>query len=248
MSNKIALVTGANKGIGLETARQLAQKGVQVLLGSRDSAKGEAAAQQLKSEGLKAEALILDVSRRDSLEAAARDIEARFGRLDILVNNAGVALDALDRKPSEQSLAVWRDTFQTNVFGLIETTQVFLPLLHKSTAGRIVNLSSVLGSIADQSDPASSYYDFKIPAYNVSKTAVNSWTAQLAHELRNTAIKVNAVHPGHVQTDMGGANAPVKISDGASTSVWAALLDASGPNGGFFHLAPGQSQPQRPSW
>ncbi|THD03375.1 short-chain dehydrogenase [Panacagrimonas perspica] len=236
VERKLALVTGGNKGIGLETARQLAKGGVQVILASRDGARGEAAAQVLVKEGLPVEHVQLDVNDSASIQRAASEIEGRHGRLDILINNAGTVLDALDKPPSAQTLETWRKTFDTNVFGLVETTLAFLPLLKKSKAGRIVNVSSRLGSINDQADPTSPYYDFKVPAYNVSKAAVNAWTVQLAHELRSTSVKVNSIHPGHVKTDMGGASAPMEIVDGAKTSVELALIPADGPNGGFFHL------------
>jgi len=236
VERKLALVTGGNKGIALETARQLAKGGVQVILASRDVERGEAAAQVLVKEGLPVEHLQLDVNDGASIQRAASEVESRHGRLDILVNNAGTVLDALDKPPSGQTLETWRKTFDTNVFGLVETTLAFLPLLKKSKAGRIVNVSSRLGSITDQADPKSPYYDFKVPAYNVSKAAVNAWTVQLAHELRSTSIKVNSIHPGHVKTDMGGAAAPMEIVDGAKTSVELALIPADGPNGGFFHL------------
>ena len=236
VERKLALVTGGNKGIGLETARQLATGGVQVILASRDGARGEAAAQVLVKEGLPVEHLQLDVNDSASIQRAASEVESRHGRLDILINNAGTVLDAMDKPPSGQTLETWRKTFDTNVFGLVETTLAFLPLLKKSKAGRIVNVSSRLGSINDQADPKSPYYDFKVPAYNVSKAAVNAWTVQLAHEVRSTSIKVNSIHPGHVKTDMGGASAPMEIVDGAKTSVELALIPDDGPNGGFFHL------------
>jgi NAD(P)-dependent dehydrogenase (short-subunit alcohol dehydrogenase family) len=194
---KIALITGANKGIGLETARQLAKSGgVQVLLGSRDHARGMEAALKLQGEGLNVTALNLDVTDPASIAAAAKAIESEYGRLDILINNAGINPHDGTTKVSEQRLATWREVFETNLFAVIAVTQAFLPLLKKSTAGRIVNLSSVLASMTLHSDPTSGIYDFKIPAYNVSKTAVNAWTVQLAYELRDTPIKVNAAHPG----------------------------------------------------
>lgn len=236
MSNKIALVTGANKGLGLETARQLAKAGVHVILGSRDRAKGVEAALKLQAQGLSVEAIALDVTHLGSIGEAAREVERKHGRLDILVNNAGVMFDDMSKKPSEQTLESWRKTFDTNLFGLVAVTQAFLPLLKKSPAGRIVNLSSILGSNTLHQDPSSAIYNFKVPAYNVSKSAVNAWTVQLAHELQDTRIKVNAAHPGHVKTDMGGAAAPMEIVDGAKTSVQLALLDADGPSGAFIHL------------
>lgn len=234
--SKIALITGAAKGIGFETARQLAQAGVHVILAARSQAKADEAAGVLKAEGLPVEALALEVSDAASIAAAAATVADKHGVLDILVNNAGVMHDAPGKRVSEQTLDIWRSTFDTNVFGVIAVTQAFLPLLRKSSAGRIVNLSSILGSNTLHATPGSPIYDFKVPAYNVSKTALNGWTVQLAYELRDTAIKVNAAHPGHVQTDMGGANAPMAIPDGAKTSVQLALLPADGPNGGYFHM------------
>lgn len=236
MSEKIALITGGNKGIGFETARQLAKTGVHVIIGSRDRKKGVEASLKLQGEGLAVEALSIDVNSQSSIAEAAREVEKKHGRLDILINNAGVMVDALDKKPSEQPLETWRKTFDTNVFGLVATTQAFLPLLKKSPAGRIVNLSSILGSNTLHQDPASSIYDFKVPAYNVSKAAVNAWTVQLAYELKDSKIKVNAAHPGHVKTDMGGEAAPMEIVDGAKTSVQLALIGDNGPNGGYVHL------------
>jgi len=234
--SKIALITGANKGIGFETARQLAKTGVHVIVAARSQAKADEAAAALKAEGLTVEALALDVTDAASIAAAAAAVTANHGRLDILINNAGVMIDEAGKRVSEQTLDIWRSTFDTNVFGVIAVTQAFLPLLHKSSAGRIVNLSSILGSNTLHATPGSPIYDYKVPAYNVSKTALNGWTVQLAYELRDSNIKVNAAHPGHVQTDMGGASAPMAIVDGAKTSVQLALLPADGPNGGYFHM------------
>ena len=236
MSEKIALITGANKGIGFETAHQLAKTGVHVILGSRERNKGISAALKLQAEGLSAEVLTIDVTQAASIAAAVREVEKKHGRLDILVNNAGVLSDDASRKPSEQTLETWRKTFDTNVFGLVAVTQAFLPLLKKSMAGRIVNLSSILASNTLHADPSSPIYDFKVPAYNVSKSAVNAWTVQLAYELKDSKIKVNAAHPGHVKTDMGGDSAPMEIVDGAKTSVALALLGEDGPNGAYVHL------------
>jgi len=233
--DKVALVTGATRGIGLETVRQLANAGVHVLLGGRDRDKAVAAALQLQAEGLSVEAIAIDVANDDSIAKAAKEVASKHGRLDILVNNAGVFLDDAQRKPSEQSLSMWRQTFDTNVFGVVATTQAFLPLLKQAPAARIVNVSSLLGSIAANNDPASEIYDIKVPAYNVSKSAVNAWTVQLAHELRDTNVKVNAVHPGSVKTDMN-AGGELTVQDGARTSVRMALLDETGPNGGFVYF------------
>ena len=239
--NKIALITGANKGIGFETARQLAGQNITVLLGSRDAGKGEDAAKQLRAENLDVRAIVIDVNSPESIRKAVAQVEKDFGHLDILINNAGVMLDDGKKKVSEQSLETWRHTFDTNLFGLIATTQAFLPLLRKSAAGRIVNLSSILGSITLHSTPGSPIYDFKMPAYNVSKSAVNAYTAQLAYELKDSKIKVNAAHPGWVKTELGGEGAVMEIPDGAKTSVQLALLGEDGPNGAYQHL--GESLP-----
>jgi len=235
-TKRIALVTGANKGIGFETARQLGRQQITVLLGARDAAKGEEAATKLRAEGLDVHALQLDVTDAASIRRAVDKIAQDFDRLDILINNAGVMIDDQTKKVSEQSLAAWRTTFDTNVFGVVATTQAFLPLLRKSDAGRIVNLSSILGSNTLHSDPQSPIYDFKLPAYNVSKSALNAYTVQLAHELRDTSIKVNAAHPGWVKTEMGGEGATMELADGAKTSVALATLPSDGPTGAYIHL------------
>lgn len=237
MSNdkKIALVTGATRGIGLETVRQLASEGVHVLLAGRDASKAAEAAAQLSGQGLPVESITLDVTDLRTIAAAAEEVTRKFGRLDILVNNAGVFIDDFAKTPSEQSLETWRTTFDTNLFGVVAITQAFLPLLRKSDAGRIVNVSSGLGSLTLHSDPASPIYDYKVPAYNISKTALNGWTVHLAYELRDTPIKVNAIHPGSVKTDMN-SNGDLDIVTGAKSSVAMALLDASGATGSFVHL------------
>jgi len=235
MSKPIALITGANKGIGFETARQLAREGIHVIVASRDGAQGRAAAQRISDEGLSAEAVVLDVTDIATIDAAARDIEKKHGRLDILVNNAGIMIDAFDKAPSEQGLDVWRRTFDTNLFGVVATTNALLPLIRQSAKGRIVNVSSILGSMAANVDPQSTFYNFKIPAYNVSKSALNAWTVHLAYELRETPIKVNAAHPGFVKTALHGVDAPMSPEEGARTSVRLALLGSAGPTGSFFH-------------
>lgn len=234
-TTKIALVTGATRGIGLETVRQLAAAGVHTLLAGRDHAKAVDAALKLQAEGLPVEAIELDVTDTASLSAAADAVAKKHGKLDILINNAGIMVDTMGLKVSEQTLYTWRKTFDTNVFGLIATTQAFLPLLHKSEAGRIVNVSSLLGSLTLHSDPASQIYDFKVPAYNVSKSAVNAWTVQLAYELRDSRIKINTIHPGYVKTDMNGGEGEIDVPAGARTSVRLALIDDAGPNGGYFY-------------
>ncbi len=233
--SKIALVTGATRGIGLETVRQLAATGVHTLLAGRDLSKAAEAAAKLQAEGLPVEAIALDVTDAHSIAAAAKAIGDRHGRLDILVNNAGIMRDDDQLPPSAQSLQAWRETFDTNVFGVIAVTQALLPLLRKSPAGRIVNLSSILGSLALHADPASPIYNYKVPAYDVSKSAVNAWTVHLAYELRDTSIKVNAVHPGSVKTDMNTTGS-LDVVNGAKSSVGMALLGGDGPSGSFTHL------------
>lgn len=236
MTKKIALVTGATRGIGFETVKQLAQNNVHVILAGRDYDKAEAAAQKLRDEKLDVSSIVLDVTDEKSIATAAREIDKRHGRLDILVNNAGILVDDFQKKPSEQTIDTWRTTFDTNVFGLIATTQAFLPLLKKSDAGRIVNVSSILGSLALHSDPKSPIYDFKVPAYNTSKSAVNAWTVELAYELRDSKIKVNTIHPGYVKTEMNKGEGAIDIPEGAKTSVELALIGNDGPNGSFSHL------------
>lgn len=233
---KIALVTGATRGIGFETCRQLAQSGARVLLAGRTADGAAKAAGQLQAEGLAVEPVTLDVTKPADIAQVEADIRRRFGRLDILVNNAGVLLDDVARKPSEQTLATWRETFDTNVFAVVELTQALLPLLRAAPSARIVNVSSQLGSFGLHTDPDSPIYGFKIPAYDTSKSAVNAWTVHLAHELQGTPVKVNAIHPGYVQTDMNGGAGELSIIDGAKSSVQMALLPDDGPSGTFTHL------------
>ena len=233
--NKIALVTGATRGIGLETVRQLAQAGVHTLLAGRKRETAVELALKLQAEGLPVEALQLDVNDGASIAEAVEQVRQRHGRLDILVNNAGIMIENPAQLPSEQSLDTWRRTFETNVYALVAVTQAFLPLIKQAKSGRIVNVSSILGSVALNADPSSPIYDFKVPAYNVSKSAVNAWTVQLAYELRDSRIKVNTIHPGYVKTDMNAGEGELDIADGARTSVSLALIDDNGPQGGFFH-------------
>ena len=230
---RVAVVTGANKGIGLEIARQLAREGVTVFIGSRDEDRGRAAAEKLRAEGLDARPLRLDVTDDASVAAAASLLEKSPGRLDILVNNAGIAID--DAPPSRISMDVLRRTYETNVFGVVRVTQALLPLLRRSDAGRIVNLSSGLGSLTLNSDPSSPFAAVKYLAYNTSKSAVNAITVQFAYELRDTPIKVNAADPGYVATDMNRHQGVRSVEQGAATPVRLATLPASGPTGGYFN-------------
>lgn len=241
MEKHIAFITGGNRGIGFETARQLGQLGIHVVIGARDKASGQAAVDRLREEHIASEAITFDVTSEADHKAAFDYFSSRHGRLDILVNNAGRHLEGepgVEHRYSTSTLPmrVLRDTFEANFFGLIGVTTALLPLLRQSAAGRIVNLSSILGSLSLHADPTSPIYAMKSAAYDSSKTAVNAYTIQLAYELRDSAIKVNAAHPGWVQTDMGGRAAPMGIKEGAQTSVILATLPAGGPTGGFFHL------------
>ena len=236
---KIALVTGANRGIGFETARQLGREGIKVLLGSRSEEKGREAEEKLKNEGLDVELIRLDVDDPKTHQSAAKFIEATYGRLDILVNNAGILIDingsGEPAPASKTSQDIFRKTFDTNFFNTIALTQTFLPLIKKSDAGRIVFLSSALGSLTWHSDPKSPIYNYKLPAYDISKTALNGYAVHLAHELRDTPIKVNAAHPGSVVTDMN-ANGEIPVDQGAKTSVALATLPADGYSGRLVYL------------
>src|SRR6202021_1787094 len=239
---KGALVTGGNKGIGLETARQLGKLGILVLSGSRDLAKGEAAAAELKKDGVDARAVKLDVDNSADYEAVKKLIEKDYGVLDILINNAGIMIDSRKgNETSKTSQDILRKTFNTNFFAAMGLTQTLLPLLKKSLGGRIVNLSSILGSQTLHATPGSPIYEAKTFAYDASKGGLNSFTIHLAHELKDTKVKVNSAHPGWVKTDMGTDAAPMEIPEGGKTGVALALLDEGGPNGGFFHL--GQALP-----
>jgi NAD(P)-dependent dehydrogenase (short-subunit alcohol dehydrogenase family) len=232
-SESIALVTGANKGIGKEIVRQLAAKGVFVLLGARDEARGHQAEADLRTAGLTVQFLQLDVTDPESVDRAAKQVESQYARLDILVNNAGIALDW--RKPSELNAEVMRDTYETNVFGVLRATNAFLPLLRKSKAGRIVNVSSALGSMKLTADPHGPFQNRSmLMAYCSSKTALNMMTLQFANELRDSAIKVNAATPGYVATDMNRHQGTRTVEQGAITPVRLALLPDDGPSGGFF--------------
>jgi NAD(P)-dependent dehydrogenase (short-subunit alcohol dehydrogenase family) len=237
-SSKVAFITGGNRGLGLETARQLGKQGVTVVIGSRDLAKGAAVAGALKSDGIAAEAIRFDITKPADYQEAYNYFDKKYGKLDILINNAGVSRENFfaGNQTSSTSPDVMRETFETNFFGTVELTQALLPLIKKSPAGRIVNLSSILGSLALHADPSSPIYAAKVFAYDASKAALNSFTIHLALELRDTGIKVNSAHPGWVKTDMGTDAAPMEIPDGAKTSVWLATLPADGPTGAFIHL------------
>lgn len=237
---KIALVTGANRGLGFATARELGRTGAKVLVGARDAAAGESAVRQLRAEGVDAESLTLDVTDPSSVKAAAEEVTRRHGRLDVLVNNAGVLPEATkaDRVDGPLDAAMFRETLETNVFGAVAVTQALLPLLCASEAGRIVNVSSTMGSLNDQANPESPYYSLALPAYQTSKAALNSVTIGLSKALAESNVKVNSVCPGWVQTGLGGeanrAAAPLTPEHASKVVARAALLDDGGPSGTFI--------------
>ena len=235
--SKVAFITGGNRGIGFETAKALGAQGVNLIIGCRDLTKGLTAAKALQDLGFRAEAIAYDANDDKSASNAYSHIEKNYGVLDILVNNAGMISEDLVGKNSSSfvSQSVMKQTFQTNFFAVVLLTQELLPLLMKSVAGRIVNLSSVVGSLTLHSIENSPIDPAKAFAYNASKTALNAFTVHLAHELKGTNIKVNSAHPGWVKTELGGPHAPMEITDSFKTSLRLATLDNHGPTGGFFH-------------
>jgi NAD(P)-dependent dehydrogenase (short-subunit alcohol dehydrogenase family) len=245
MEKRIAFITGGNRGLGLQTALELKDE-AKVVIGSRDLAQGEEALRNLRAAGADADVLEFDVTSPVSHQAAYDYFDSKFGRLDILVNNAGIAGGTFPGTGPEHSaihvpMDLLRKVFETNFFAQVAVTQKLLPLIRKSPAGRIVNLSSIMGSLALQADPKSPIYHAKSFAYDASKTALNAFTVHLAYELRDTNIKVNSAHPGWVKTDMGGPEAPMELSEGGRTSAALATLGADGPTGGYFHM--GQTLP-----
>lgn len=228
---RIALVTGANKGLGLETARQLAKEGITVLMASRNKEKGTEAVQKLKSEGLEVEFVQLEVTNEAETDALVQYIDTSYGKLDILVNNAGImhGEESTGANTAEIVKAkVLKETFDVNFFSLVSLTQKLLPLIKKSDSGRIINVSSILGSNTVQSDESSPWSGIKPFAYNASKAALNSFTVHLAAALKDSGIKVNSAHPGWVKTDLGGKNAPLEAPEGAKTSVSLSSADFTG--------------------
>ena len=225
--NRLALVTGGNRGIGLEIARQLAKAGNSVILGARNIKLGEQAAKAISSTSTEVFSAELDVTKDATVEKLVEKIDSDFGRLDILVNNAGILIDESDL-PGETKLKVMRSTLETNLIGPWRLCQAFMPLMKRNKYGRIVNVSSGAGALSEMSE---SLY---APAYSISKTALNALTIMLASELKGSNILVNAACPGWVRTDMGGPNAPLSVEEGADTAVWLATLPDNGPTGGFF--------------
>lgn len=247
MDKKIALVTGANRGLGLGIARALGQKGITVLIGARNEDAGRKAATELVAEGIDATALVLDIVSPDSIAAAVSAVEAAYGRLDILINNAARVpsltappLSPLDTPPNHAPSAapagLLLDYLNINLLAPVAVTQAFLPLLRRSSAGRIVNMSSSIGSITIMSEPRHTNGGDK-PArlpYALTKAALDMFTVLLARELKETPIKVNSADPGLTRTDAGGPNAPYSVEEGARPAVWLATLDEDGPSGCFF--------------
>jgi NAD(P)-dependent dehydrogenase (short-subunit alcohol dehydrogenase family) len=221
-NGRVALVSGANRGIGREIVRQLTERGIMTILGSRDEEKGRAAA-----EGMYGDVRVrqLDVTDEKGIAQLARDVEEELGRLDVLVNNAGVFIDR-GQHGVDAELDVVRETLEMNLFGTWRLCEAFVPLMQRNRYGRIVNVSSGMGALSDMGGGS--------PAYRVSKTSLNALTRILASELRGTGILVNSVCPGWVQTDMGGLGASRTVEEGVDTPVWAATLPNNGPTGGFF--------------
>jgi NAD(P)-dependent dehydrogenase (short-subunit alcohol dehydrogenase family) len=228
----IALVTGANKGIGLGVARELARQGLLVLLGCRNVAQGQAEAERVCREGGEAKVLALDVTDAKTIAAAVAEVKRDFGRLDILVNNAGVARETAN--PSDYKIEDIRYVFDTNFFGLIAVTQAFLPLIRKSKAGCIVNVTSDMGSMTRNTDPAHPYSGLTVLAYTASKVAANVASLLFARELKDSGIKVNAVNPGYTATEMNQFRGAQPIEEGVIAPVRYALIGPDGPTGGFF--------------
>jgi NAD(P)-dependent dehydrogenase (short-subunit alcohol dehydrogenase family) len=229
MTTTIALVTGANKGIGLETARQFGARGFTVLAGARDEERGLAAERELRAGGVDARFVSLDVTLDASVREAADWIEREYGRLDILVNNAGIARG---NPPSQTDLDVMHEVYEVNVFGVIRVTNALLPLARRAPAARIVNVSSEVGSISSITDPASPLGQMPASlAYPSSKAALNMITAIYAKELRDTPIKVNAANPGYTKTDLNRNSGFRSVTEGAEATVYLATLPADGPSG-----------------
>ena len=224
---KIAVVTGANRGLGLETCRQLAQRGLRVILTSRDPDKGKAAQESLREQGLEVQAHPLDVTDAQQIQRLAGFVSDEYGRLDVLVNNAGVFRDPYQPPGNsvlEADIEIVRASLETNLYGPLRVSQALIPLMQGE--GRVVNVSSGMGQLAEMNGCC--------PGYRFSKTALNALTRILADELKETRIKVNSVCPGWVRTDMGGSEADRSVTEGTDTIVWLATLPDDGPSGGFF--------------
>ena len=227
MNKRLAVVTGANRGIGYEIARQLGAQGIRVIAASREPAKGEAAAARLVAGGADAVFFPLDVTSAKDVAALAAHVEKQHGAADILVNNAGILIDPHGGRVLDTEIDIFRETMEANFYGPLRLTQALVPAMRERNYGRVVNLSSGLGQLEDMGTGT--------PAYRVSKTAINALTRMLAAELAGSNVLVNSVDPGWVQTAMGGPNATRSVEQGADTAVWLATLPDGGPSGGFFH-------------
>jgi NAD(P)-dependent dehydrogenase (short-subunit alcohol dehydrogenase family) len=226
MTKRLAVVTGSNRGIGFEVSRQLARKGLQVILTSRDARKGLQAQKALAKEGIEVLHHELDVTDRKSVAALAGYLRKQHGRVDVLVNNAGVSIDRYSTSVLDEKDEAFRATLETNFFGALHMCQALVPVMRRHRYGRVVNLSSGMGQLAEMGDGNA--------AYRMSKTALNALTRMMAAATADDNILVNAMCPGWVRTDMGGAEAPRGVAKGAETAVWLALLPDGGPTGGFF--------------
>lgn len=238
MSNekKVAFITGGNRGIGLETARELGARGYKVVIGVRDVAKAAGALDALRAADIQADAVVYDARRPETDRSVYEYFSKNYGRLDVLVNNAGILQEPLFA-PSVLTIdtATLTDTFTVNLFAVVRLTQTLLPLLEKAPAARIVNVSSILGSLSVHSAENSPIAQAKAFAYNASKAALNAFTVHLADALRKTNIKVNSIHPGWVKTELGGSNATDEVAGSGKTSARLATIGSDGPTGGFFH-------------
>jgi NAD(P)-dependent dehydrogenase (short-subunit alcohol dehydrogenase family) len=234
MNVGIALITGANKGIGHEVARQLCERGYRVLVGARDARRGEEASLELRGGGGQAEFVPLDVTSAESVAGAVQTITQRHGVLDVLVNNAAIKLETHPAPPSACSMRAVRETFETNVFGVMAVTLAMLPLLRRSSQPRIVNVSSGLGSLTLSAFPGTKFNLKPMLSYNVAKAAVNAITVQFANELRDSGFKINSADPGYTRTDMTQNQGGKPVARGAAVIVRLATLDKDGPTGAFF--------------
>ena len=230
---KIALITGANKGIGLETARQLGRKDFTIVITARDEQRGRSALEALRADDIDAQLLLMDPTDPASVKRAVAEIDSKFGVLDVLINNAGTMVKSDFNPPSQVPTEALRETFELNVFALHDVTCAFWPLLNRSKAARLVNVSSILGSLTMHAD--GSLGDFKVIAYDASKAAVNMMTIHYAHLWKDTPHRANTIHPGSVKTDLN-PNGELTVEEGAKTSVDLATISNDGPNGEFFHL------------
>jgi NAD(P)-dependent dehydrogenase (short-subunit alcohol dehydrogenase family) len=233
-NKKVALITGANKGIGFEIGRQLAGKGITVVVGARSEERGHTASNHLRNAGMDVHFQRVDVTDEGSISSAVANIKEKFSHLDILVNNAGIMIDDQEKTMMNLNLDTLKATLMTNAFGPFLLCQACIPLMRENNYGRIVNMASTLGSLTDITDPESLYGGVEVPAYRISKAFLNAITALFAKVTRGSNILINSACPGWVRTDMGGEQAPLTAAQGADTPVWLATLPDNGPTGGFF--------------